>query len=356
MTTPTIPAGNLYMNATLYTGTNSSQTVTNGGTGTSFQPDFVWVKSRSNGFSNSLYDSVRGVRNTLASNSTNAENLESAGYSLTAFNSNGFSVGIDNAGIGSVNASASTYVGWQWKAGGTAVSNTNGSITSSVSANTTSGFSVVTYTGTGANATVGHGLGVAPAWVIVKGRNVGSTNWFIYTATQGATKYLDFSSGTGGTDSSAWNNTAPTSSVFSVGSSYYTNYSATTYVAYCWTPIAGYSAFGSYTGNGSADGTFVYTGFRPRYVIVKRTDAAYGWFIEDSSCNPYNVQTHHLRADTADAEVSSGWNLDTLSNGFKLRESGSAVNASGGTYIYACFGENPFKYALAKINRGLKPV
>jgi len=347
MPTPTIPDGRLFMNATLYTGTGASLAVTNGATGQSFQPDFVWVKGRSGATDNALYDSVRGVQNQLESNTTTAETAETTG--LTAFGSNGFTVGA----LAQMNTSAATYVGWQWKAGGAAVTNTAGSISSQVSANTTSGFSVVTYTGTGSNATVGHGLGVAPSWVIVKGRNVGATNWFIYTAMQGATKYLDFSTGTGGTDSSSWNNTAPTSTVFSVGSSYYTNYAATTYVAYCWAPIAGYSAFGSYTGNGSADGPFIYTGFRPKFFMTKITSAAgYDWIITDTSRDTYNVSGLCLEANLSNAESTNGGAFssqsDILSNGFKIRNSGTGANGSGGTYIYMAFAENPFKYANAR--------
>jgi hypothetical protein len=334
----TIVAGNKQMDATLYTGTGATQSIVNAG---SMQPDFVWIKARSTTTNNRLYDSVRGATLQIQSNNTDAEAVNANG--LTAFVSNGFTVG----SASSENASGQTFVGWQWKAGGTAVTNTAGSISSQVSANTTSGFSVVTYTGSGLNATVGHGLGVAPSWVIVKGRNVGSTNWFIYTATQGATKYLDFSTGTGGTDSSSWNNTAPTSSVFSVGTSYYTNFALTTYVAYCWSEIAGYSAFGSYTGNGSTDGPFVYTGFRPRFVIIKRSDGVEPWLMLDSARQTYNVMGPYLLANASDAEATFSF-IDFTSNGFKIRNTGGSFNTSGGTYIYMAFAENPFKNALAR--------
>jgi hypothetical protein len=343
MPTPTIPDGELFFNATTYTGNGGTQTITNGNPGQSFQPDLVWAKQRNGTAFHALFDSVRGATKVIQSNTTTAE--QTFATALTSFNSNGFTSGSST----DTNQSGQSYVAWQWKAGGTAVTNTAGSISAQVSANTTSGFSIVTYTGTGSNATVGHGLGVAPSWVIVKGRNVGSTNWFMYTAMQGATKYLDFSTGTGGTDSSSWNNTAPTSSVFSVGSSYYTNFSATTYVAYCWTPIAGYSAFGSYTGNGSTDGPFVYLGFRPRFIMIKRTDAADSWAMKDTARNPFNVDNSVLKADESSAESTSAfWNIDELSNGFKLRNNGSTFNNSGGNYIYMAFAENPFKYANAR--------
>ena len=266
MTTPTIPAGNLFMNATLYTGTNASQTVTNGGTGTSFQPDFVWAKARNQAYTHVLSDSIRGVGTQLFSNLTNAEQTN-ATY-LSSFNTNGFSMAGGNTGTGSINTSGDTYVAWQWKAGGTAVSNTNGSITSSVSANTTSGFSVVTYTGTGSAATVGHGLGVAPKFIIAKSRN-GTSHWPVYHSASGPTLsvFLNLTDGNGGYPST-WNNTSPTSSVFSIGS----YLGSTTQVAYCWAEIAGFSQFGSYTGNGSADGPFVYLGFRPRFLMIKQTN------------------------------------------------------------------------------------
>jgi hypothetical protein len=341
-----IVKGNEYMDATLWTGnTPSSQTITNA---SGFQPDFVWVKGRSGGYSNSLYDSVRGVRNTLSSNSTNAENLESAGYSLTAFNSNGFSVGIDNVGIGSVNASGSTYVGWQWKAGGTAVSNTDGTITSSVSANPTAGFSVVTYTGTGSAATVGHGLGVAPKMVITKKRN-GTSNWGFWITGFTGLQYMEMDT-TGAILSAAsvWNSTTPASTVFSVGSATFTNNSGGTYVAYCFAEVEGYSKFGSYTGNGSADGTFVYTGFRPAYLMIKCTDTGgTTWWIEDSARDTYNPQSKILVANTSAAEATLAA-IDTLSNGFKFRHPSADVNGSGKNYIYMAFAENPFKNSLAR--------
>jgi hypothetical protein len=352
MPTPTIPDGELFFNATTYsgngTGSGSTQTIVNGAAGASFQPDFIWIKSRTTADFHNLNDIVRGIVGTgspnLFTNTTGAE-ATFTGFGVSALNSNGFNL-IGNGSY--TNASGTNYVAWQWKAGGTAVTNTAGSITSQVSANTTSGFSIVTYTGTGSNATVGHGLGVAPSWVIVKGRNVGSTNWFIYTATQGNTKYLDFSTGAGGTDTSAWNSTSPTSTVFSVGTSYYTNYAATTYVAYCWAPIAGYSAFGSYTGNGSADGSFVYLGFRPRLVMIKRTDTTANWFIFDTARDTYNAAGLELYPNLSNAEADGRPDLDILSNGMKMRSTATGQNASGGTYVYACWAENPFKYSNAR--------
>ena len=248
---------------------------------------------------------------------------------------------------GDVNFSGRTYVAWQWKAGGTAVTNTDGTITSSVSANQTSGFSVVTFTTQASGtATVGHGLsvlGVAPSLIIVKIRSIANA-WNTYNKASGAGNYLQLNTTAAqAADATLWNNTAPTSSVFSLGAPWAGSY---TTVAYCWAPIAGYSAFGSYTGNGSADGPFIYTGFRPRWIMIKRTDSTSSWYIIDTSINPYNEEKTTLYANLSNAEGTNANFLDGLSNGFKMRESGVAVN--GATYIYAAFAENPFKYANAR--------
>jgi len=343
--TPTIGAtassqANKYMNISLYTGTGSSQSIT----GLGFQPDWTWIKSRSGATDHGLYDAVRGVQKQLESNNTDSETTETTG--LTAFGSDGFTVGA----LAQLNTSSATYVGWNWKANGAGSTNTAGSITSTVSANTTAGFSVVTYTGTGSNATVGHGLGVAPSMIIARGRSAGTAgfNWRVYHGSLAATAYLEINTTSGQqTDATVWNSTAPTSSVFSLGSSGNVNGSTETYVAYCFAPIAGYSAFGSYTGNGSSDGPFIFTGFRPRFVMIKRTDSADDWLIIDTSRNPYNVTNLNLWANLSSAEGTSN-RTDVLSNGFKLRNNLAEHNASGGTYIYACFAENPFKYANAR--------
>lgn len=340
--TSTIVKGNTVMDATLYTGTGASLSVTNAA---SFKPDLVWVKSRSAATDNKLTDSVRGVTKGLISNTTGAETTDTQG--LTAFGSAGFTVGTDTT----YNNLAGSYVGWQWQAGqGSSSSNTNGTITSTVSVNASAGFSVATYTGTGANATIGHGLGVAPSMVITKNR--GAVNsWGVYHSSLTSAAYflLLNTNDAQVSGSTYWNSTAPTSSVFSVGTAAPTNASANTYVAYCWTPITGFSAFGSYTGNGSTDGTFVYTGFRPKFVMFKRTDTTGDWLIEDTARSTYNLVDARLFPYLADAEVSNGnGNIDYLSNGFKLRNSATSMNASGGTYIYMAFAENPFKNSLAR--------
>jgi hypothetical protein len=336
---PTILKGNQYFDATLWTGTGATLSVTNSG---SMQPDLVWIKQRSAVRSNRLHDSVRGVSKQLFSDTTGVETSNTD--ELTAFNSNGFTLST-SAGV---NASAGTYVGWQWNAGGTTVTNTSGSISAQVRANATAGFSVVGYTGTGANATVGHGLGVAPSMIITKVRSTSGADWGFYHASIGNTKYLLLNTtAASATSVNFWNNTSPTSSVFSVGISGSTNNSGNTMVAYCFAAVAGYSAFGSYTGNGSADGPFVYLGFRPRFVIIRRTDAGNNWHSYTSTIDPSNVVAKTLYPNTSGTEGTEN-DLDFVSNGMKMRDTGTHTNASGGTYIYAAFAENPFKLSLAR--------
>jgi hypothetical protein len=356
MSTPTIPAGNLFMNATTYTGTGAAATITNGAAGQAFQPDLVWLKCLNiNPTNHYLTDSVRGTTSQLYSNSTALQG--SSGNVLTAFNSNGFSLGTD----AEINGSTRTYVGWNWKAGGTAVTNTAGNITSQVSANTTSGFSVVTYTGTGtAGRNVGHGLGVVPKMIIVKQRGTSGTSWAVYNANLpsafgvAGTQVMYLDSTTNNTQNfDVWDSNNPTSAFFSVGASTLSNASTGTYVAYCWAEIAGYSAFGSYTGNGDPNGPFIYTGFRPRWIMFKMSSSSgNGWIMYDTSRNTYNVAGASLYANYSTAEngtsLSNENTVDLLSNGFKLRTTNASNNTSGATYIYACFAENPFKYANAR--------
>ena len=342
--TPTIPNGAAYMAATTYTGTGAALSVSNAVNSVSFQPDFVWVKGRSGATDHALYDSVRGATKQLESNTTTAETTEATG--LTAFGSSGFTVGA----LAKMNTNTATYVGWQWKGGGTAVTNTSGSITSSVSANPSAGFSIVTYTGTGANATVGHGLGIAPKMVIVKSRNnVGSIGyWAVWHTSIPNTDYLLLqTTDAKATSSLYWNSTSPTSTVFSLGAGTTPNASTSTYVAYCFSEIAGYSKFGSYTGNGSTDGVFVYTGFRPRFVLVKSSSAVEGWVIWDSARDTYNAMPDVLYPNLSNAE-GANTQIDFLSNGFKLRNSATNGNITGVTYIYAAFAESPFNYSLAR--------
>lgn len=341
---PTIPNGATVMAATTYTGTGATQSIansSNNAAATSFKPDLVWIKGRNVVSNNVLIDSVRGAF-LLVSDLTDAEG--SATPYFSSINSNGFTVTGTSA---ATNQSAETLIGWQWQAGqGTSVLNGEGSIFSTVSVNRTAGFSVVTYTGTGANATIGHGLGVAPKLIIPKSRN-NVTNWESYHASLGPTQYVSLNlTNAAATASTPFNNTAPTSSVFAVGTSNGTNFSGYTYVAYCWAEVAGYSKFGSYTGNGSADGTFIHLGFRPRFILTKRTDAISQWFIIDSSRNTYNVADRLLYPNLTNVDTAST-SLDILSNGFKLRGT-IDPNVSGGTYIYAAFAENPFNISRAR--------
>lgn len=346
--TSTIVKGNTVMDATLYTGTNATLSVANTA---GFRPDLVWLKTRSVSSRNTLFDSIRGITKVLWSDSTDAEGTANTGTGLTAFASNGFTLGTEITGTsGSTNTSGATYVGWQWKANGTGVSNTAGSITSTVSANASAGFSVVTYTGNNTSgATVGHGLGVVPAMVICKNRTagIGSGAWPVWhKSLTGGTYYL-FLNTTAAQSNSNNNFTAlPTSTVLNLGTSDTNN--TATMVAYCFAQIAGYSAFGSYTGNGSADGTFVYTGFRPRFVMIKASSfAGESWYMFDSSRSTYNVVGDFLVANQSLQEINFS-SLDFLSNGFKLRTTNSLGNTSGATYIYMAFAENPFKNALAR--------
>ena len=351
--TPTISNGAQYMAASTYTGTGATLTIsnsTNNPAGITFQPDFVWVKGRSGATDHALYDSVRGATKDLVSNSTAAETTQATG--LTAFGSTGFTVGA----LAKMNTNAATYVGWQWKASGSTVSNTNGSITSTVSVGATQGFSVVTYTGIagGVAKTFGHGLGVAPSMVIVKGRDTGSTGvngWVVWHSAFTGSEYiyLDLTNAKA-TSANYWGATVPSSTVVTVGgnASNVSNESGIKYVAYCFAAVAGYSAFGSYTGNGSTDGTFVFTGFRPRYVLIKVSSGTTGdWQLQDTSRNTYNCVGTSLFPNGSYAEAT-GYLVDILSNGFKLRTTAAYMNGSGNTMIYAAFAENPFKNSLAR--------
>jgi hypothetical protein len=347
--TPTIGAtasttANKYFNAVVYAGNSpSSQTIAVG-----FQPDFVWQKSIGQTYNHTLYDAVRGATKELYSNTTGAETTDSNG--LTAFTSNGFTIGSD----GELNDPTANHVAWNWRASNAAgVTNTAGSITSTVSANTTAGFSIVTYTGNGTQpSTVGHGLGVAPKMIFVKSRSNGGTyyDWAVYNSDIGVGNALLLNSTSGSfSKNSYWVTTAATSSVFTLGSDITVNQSSATYVAYCFAPVAGYSAFGSYTGNGSNDGPFIYLGFRPRFVMIKRTDSTGNWIMFDSARGTYNVNGPYLYANSSSVEgTSTTIGLDFLSNGFKNRNTYNDSNTSSGTYIYMAFAESPFKYANAE--------
>ena len=340
---PAIKKPNLHFDATLWTGNGGTQSITNSG----FQPDFVWYKGRSTTYNNATFDSTRGVLKSLYTNTTAAEGTSLG--TLTAFNSNGFSVG-DDAGV---NTNAGTYVGWQWKAGGsTTVTNNDGTITSQVSANPTAGFSVVTFTAPGSgNFSAGHGLGVTPGMVITKVRGR-ATSWITWhnrlnSGSPGTTYYVELNT-TGGTSNfaSVWGSTGVTSSVIGMGVGA-SCAASDTIVAYCFAAVDGYSKFGSYTGNGSTDGPFVYLGFRPRFIMFKKTSSSDPWEIIDTARNLSNVNNNGLLPNSSDAEITNRGG-DILSNGFKLRYANGTTNESSATYIYAAFAEAPFKYANAR--------
>jgi hypothetical protein len=433
-----------YFNTKLYSGTGSSQAIT----GVGFQPDWVWIKSRSDALSHALFDSIRGTTKVLNSNANTAEYTNTD--TLTAFGTDGFTVG-SNTGV---NASGETRVSWNWIAGGTAPaityvvkvvsdsgnkyrfddfgtsavtlelqeggtytfdqsdssnsghplrfytasdktggeyttgvtttgtpgssgaqtvitvaasaptlyyqcsnhagmggqantnslfgsSNFSGSTQSTVSANTTAGFSIVSYTGTGANATVGHGLGSVPQWIITKDRD-NSNQWYVYHVGIGNTHGLRLSTTDAkDDDATLWNDTTPTSSVFSVGSNTGTNRSANPIIAYCFADKTGYSKFSSYTGNGNADGAFIYTGFKPALTIIKNSGSTGPWYLFDNKRPGFNVINVEITANSSDSEATDV-SLDFLSNGFKLRKTGTGVNGDGNSYIYMAFAENPF--------------
>jgi hypothetical protein len=315
----------------------------------------VYVKNRSAASDPTFSDAVRGITKVLYTDSTAGESTApSFGY-INSVSSTGINVNSGGGTEANFNKNTQAYVAWNWLAGNSTSSNTSGSITSTVSAGATQGFSVVTYTGTGTAATIGHGLGVAPKMIIVKRRDSAGNNWPVYHVSTGASNipYLENTSAYF-TRAGNFNNTAPTSAVFSVGGSGQTDYTNTnasggTYVAYCFAEVAGYSKFGSYTGNGSADGTFVYLGFRPRWLMVHCSSAGISdWPIYDTSRPTYNQSRQVLYADLSNAEASAGLAIDLLSNGFKWREAGGQGNDSGQTYIFAAFAENPFKISLAR--------
>jgi len=343
---PLVTKSNTVMDVALYTGNGGTQSIT----GLAFNPDFVWLKRRSSAQAHYLYDVIRGTSSVLYSDGTDAEQSISTG--LTSFNSDGFSLG----SLSGVNASGSTYVGWAWDAGTTTTTiNANAysagvpSITSQVRANASAGFSIVTYTGTGSAATVGHGLGVAPSLLIVKQRNA-ARPWEVYHKDLGASYYLELNvtNAKGGPYSGLWNDTAPTSTVFSILNDGGSNASGGTYVAYCFAPVTGYSNAFSYSGNGSSDGPFVYLGFRPRLILLKVTNTTGPWYLFDTARNTYNVMNNRLEANSSSAEASDRNVIDALSNGFKLRDVDAVWNQNGNTYVGFAWAESPLNYSRAR--------
>ena len=321
-----------YFNTVLYTGNGSSQAIT----GVNFEPDFLWIKGRSGARNHSLFDIVRGNDKRIISNTTGAETTET---SVTSFDTDGFTL---DSGTTS-NANGETFVAWNWlaetsftnDASGTGI----GSIDSTGSVNDTAGFSIVSYTGTGSAGTIKHGLSSKPSMIIFKNLSAGRS-WMVYHQSLGATKflYLDATDAVG-TNSGFYNDTEPTSSVFSVGTANNTNYNGEAIIAYCFADTS-MSKMGSYTGNGNADGTFVYTGFKPAWIMIKQSDGANGWNIYDNKRNTFNVMDKFLLANSSQAEASYSV-IDFLSNGIKLRNTASSFNTSGASYIFMAFASNP---------------
>ena len=324
----------LHFNTVLYVGNGGTKNVT----GVGFQPDFCWLKVRDGGSSHALFDVLRGVQKRLVSND-NAAQLTQSG--LTSFDSDGFTLGSQ----GAINGNSGNHVAWNWKAGGSGSANTDGDINSTVSANTTSGFSIVKYTGSGSAQTVGHGLGAVPRWIIVKRIEAGGYDWVVYHADDTAGLYLNSTGYNNDSSGSAiwFNGTAPTSSVFTTGTDGRIG-NAVDYIAYCFAEKRGFSKFGKYTGNGSGNGAFIYTGFKPAWVMIKRTNNSTNWAINDTArdFNSTYGNDASIYANTGDAETtSSSLNIDLLSNGMKLRSSNASFNDAGSTYIYMAFAENP---------------
>jgi len=343
----TIDKPDEYFNTVLYTGNGGTLAVS----GVNFQPDFVWLKNIGATAHHNLYNVVTGATKYVQSSTDLYEQTSSTG--LTAFSSDGFSLGSDSV----TNTSSNNYVSWNWKAGGSASSNSNGSITSSVSVNTAAGFSVVSYTGVGAARTIGHGLGATPTAILVKNRNYSTTggghgrDWVTWHSGLAANQNLRLNgTAAAATDAVVWNNTLPTSSVFSVGNQLSSG-QAYNYIAYCFTDIKGYSKCSTYTGNGSDNGPFVWTGFKPAFLMIKSISAGgtyYNWGMWDNKRSPLNVNNKILAANRNDDEsdasnLGTDRNVDFLSNGFKQRRGISEnYNASGVSYMYMAFAENPF--------------
>jgi len=332
----TIDDPTIYFETVTYTGNGGTQTITTG-----IDADWIWIKNRTSAEGSGMFDTVRGATKMLCSQNDDGESTTT--NSLTAFGTDGFSVGANNR----VNQNSNNIVSWNWKAGTSftndASSTSVGTIDSSGSTNQTAGFSIVSWTGTGSAGTVAHNLGNVPEWYIIKNRG-DANNWAVYHQKSNASPedyalYLDGNSAATD-DSGLANDTAPTSTVFSLTDGNYGNQSSHTYIGYFFSEVKGYSKFGSYTGNGNVNGTFVYTGFKPAWVIVKKTSATNNWVMMDNKRDPFNMMTKYLLANDNTAE-GTGLNFDFLSNGFKLKSASGGTNTSGATYIYMAFAENP---------------
>ena len=333
-----------YFNTVLYTGNGTDGRAVNG---VGFQPDWLWIKDRGQSVNHVLVDAIRGASKVLKSNDLTSDTTSTD--SVKSFATDGFTFG--DSGSFSVNINNRSYVAWNWLAGNGTSSNTDGSITSTVSVNTDAGFSIVSYTGNGTiGSTIGHGLDVVPEMIITKNRSSGSSHWAVYFHELGGTERLLLSSTASvNSDNAYWNNTDATSSVFTVHQNIANNASGDNFIAYCFHSVDGYSKLGSYKGNGSSDGAFIYTGFRPAFLLIKRTNGTTDWMIKDNRRPEYNTASKSLRPNQGSAEFdNSNHYIDLLSNGFKCRGTDNMINASGSDYIYMAFAEQPFKYANAR--------
>ena len=325
-----------YFNTKLYTGTGSELSIT----GVGFQPDWTWIKRRDAVAHGGMFDNVRGATKLLSSSQTDGE--QTLAQSLKSFDSDGFTLGTGTNGY--VNTNGSTTVAWNWLASNTTASNTDGSITSTVSANTTSGFSIVTWTGNAtASQSVGHGLGAVPKVILTKNTDSGTQPWKSYFSEVGNDKYLQLNTTDVPATSGVWDNTTPSSSLIYISNDTGINGSGNTIVAYCFSEVKGFSKFGSYEGNGNVDGPFIYCGFKPAFVIIKKYSAANDWYTHDNKRDTFNPETRYLQPNTSAVETNdTGKALDFLSNGFKLRTThGSHNGATGQFFIYMAFAEEP---------------
>ena len=329
----TIDDPTLYFNTVLYAGTGSEQTVS----GVNFSPGLTWLKSRSNGQPNVLSDSVRGGNKQLYTADTQAETTY--GQYLKSFNSDGFVLGTDSG----INQSSQTFVSWNWKAGGSASNNTDGNKTISLSVNTTAGFSVGTYAGTGQDSTIGHGLGAVPDWLMIKNRSSGSRKWQLWhNGLTGTNKYLAIDrSDAELTDSASWDNTAHSNTVWNTYGSGEANQNGENFVCYAWTSIQGFSKFGSYTGNANADGPFIYTGFKPAWIMTKQINGGSSWIVHDNKRDPINAVTEYFTVEENDAAGTLANSFDLCSTGFKVRTSNGDRNSNGDIFAYWAFAESP---------------
>ena len=343
----TVDDSSAHFQAVIYTGNGSDDLAITFSGNSDLQPDLLWFKSRDGTQGHELFDSTRGVAESLRPHNNDVANIDSPNDRLMSFDSDGFELDDD----GNPNTNTNTYVAWGWKCnGGTATATVaeSGDNPANVrQTNTTTGLSIITYTGTGGTGTIAHGLGVAPSMIWNRVRNDnGDTQWFIYhkgLASDAETDFIHFDQSSARQDAAVWNDTAPTSSVYSLGSSTQSNDDDSTFVSYVWADVQGFSKFGKYKGNGDADGPFVYTGFKPAFLLVKRIDGTGYWAMMDNIRDPDNTAHHVVFANVSDDETdSSNYDTDFLSNGFKIRSTLAARNTDGENFLYAAFAEQPF--------------